>query len=73
MKADETYQKTSQQLAVDFPAGSTWLVFTDQVPHAALAGQYQLEQTFLLPVDAMQQPERSPLRVLEGLKDRRLV
>ncbi len=42
MKADEAYQKTSPQLAVDFPAGSTWLTFTDQVPHAATAGQYQL-------------------------------
>ena len=40
--------------------------------HAATAGQYQLEQTFLLPVEAMREPERSPLRVLEKLKRRRL-
>ena len=37
-----------------------------------MSGQYQLEQTFLLPVDAMNQPERSPLRVLERIKGRRL-
>ena len=37
-----------------------------------MAGQYQLEQTFLLPVDAMREPERSPLRILERIKRRRL-
>jgi hypothetical protein len=72
MKADEAFQKDSPQSRVDLPAGSTWLAFTDQVSHAATAGQYQLEQTFLLPVDAMRDPDRSPLRVLEKLKRRRL-
>jgi len=73
MKADETFQKESPQSRVDLPAGSTWMAFTDQVSHAATRGQYQLEQTFLLPVDAMGEPERSPLRVLERIKGRRLV
>jgi hypothetical protein len=73
MKADERFQKESPQSRVELPAGSTWLAFTDQVSHAATSGQYQLEQTFLLPVDAMQQPERSPLRVLERLKGRKLL
>jgi hypothetical protein len=72
MKEDQDFQARSPQTAVDFPAGSTWFAFTDQVSHAATAGQYQLEQTFLLPVTAMRTPERSPLRVLETLKDRRL-
>ncbi|MGH9143897.1 MAG: Kdo hydroxylase family protein [Vicinamibacterales bacterium] len=73
MKADETFQKESPQSRIDLPAGSTWLAFTDQVSHAATSGQYQLEQTFLLPVDAMGEPERSPLRVLERIKGRTLV
>jgi hypothetical protein len=73
MKEDERYQRTAPQTAVEFPAGSTWIAFTDQVSHAAMAGQYQLEQTFLLPVTAMLDERRSPLRVLEGLKGRRLV
>src|SRR5262245_6937852 len=72
MKADEKFQASTPQTAVDFPAGSTWMAFTDQVSHAAMAGQYQLEQTFLLPVDAMGEPERSPLRVLERIKGRSL-
>jgi hypothetical protein len=73
MKADLAYQKTAPQTAIDFPAGSTWIAFTDRVSHAAMAGQYQLEQTFLLPVDAMQQPAKSPLRILERIKKRALV
>jgi hypothetical protein len=73
MKADLAYQASAAQMSIDFPAGATWIVFTDQVSHAAMAGQYQLEQTFLLPVDAMRQPGRSPLRILEGIKQRALV
>jgi hypothetical protein len=38
-----------------------------------MSGQYQLEQTFLLPIDAMAEPERSPLKILERIKDRALI
>ena len=72
MKEDALYQQSAPQQSFEFPAGSTWMAFTDQVSHAAMAGQYQLEQTFLLPVEAMREPERSPLRVLERIKGRRL-
>jgi hypothetical protein len=67
MKRDEHFQRETAQTATDFPAGSTWMAFTDQVSHAATAGQYQLEQTFLVPVTAMREPARSPLRVLEKI------
>jgi hypothetical protein len=72
MKRDEAFQRETEQTATDFPAGSTWIAFTDQVSHAATAGQYQLEQTFLVPVAAMREPERSPLRVLESITGRKL-
>jgi hypothetical protein len=72
MKEDVAYQANAPQRAIEFPAGTTWIAFTDQVSHAAMAGQYQLEQTFLLPVDAMRDQSRAPLRVLERLKQRRL-
>ena len=72
MKEDAAYQKTAPQTAFDFPAGSAWMAFTDAVSHAAMAGQYQLEQTFLLPVDAMLDEQQSPLRILERLKGRTL-
>jgi 3-deoxy-D-manno-oct-2-ulosonic acid (Kdo) hydroxylase len=73
MKEDTAYQASVPQTAFDFPAGSAWMVFTDQVSHAAMAGQYQLEQTFLLPVGAMRDEQQSPLRILERLKGRRLL
>jgi hypothetical protein len=72
MKQDQQWQERSPQERVDLPAGSTWLTFTDQVSHAAMAGQYQFEQTFLVPVSAMLNEARSPLRTLERLKGRRL-
>jgi len=64
MKLDEAYQKSVEQIRHDFPAGSTWLVFTDQVSHAAHAGQFLLEQTFYLPVHTMCNPHLAPLSVL---------
>ena len=68
MKADSAYQSKAVRESFEFPADVTWMVYTDQVSHAAMGGQYALEQTFLLPVDAMLDPARSPLRVLERLR-----
>lgn len=66
-KLDSEYQQTCPKTAVSLPAGSTWIVYTDLVPHAVKSGQYCLEQTLYLPVAAMQEPALSPLRKLEGL------
>ncbi len=66
MKLDDAYQQNVSKTRFDFPSKSTWIVFTDQVSHAALRGQFLLEQTFYLPVDAMQNPELSPLRQWEN-------
>jgi hypothetical protein len=73
MKEDRSYQRRAPQTSFDFPAGSAWAVFTDSVSHAAMAGQHQLEQTFLVPVDAMRDEQQSPLRILEKLKGRSLL
>ena len=72
-KLDAAYQSAAPKADVTFAAGTTWLCFTDQVLHAALAGHCALEQTFHLSVAAMARPERSPLRVLERLAGRTLV
>jgi 3-deoxy-D-manno-oct-2-ulosonic acid (Kdo) hydroxylase len=72
MKADSDYQSQADQTTYDFPAGGTWMTFTDQVSHAATAGQYVLEQTFYLPVASMMNQSKSPLRVLERLTGQRL-
>lgn len=67
MKLDLDYQKNVSQDEIHFAPGSTWIVQTDHVSHAAMAGQHLLEQTFYLPVNAMLNPELSPLRTLEKL------
>jgi hypothetical protein len=71
-KLDDAYQQASPKTRIEFPAQSTWIVFTDRVMHAALAGQFLLEQTFYLPVAAMQDERYAPLRILEQLFQRKL-
>jgi 3-deoxy-D-manno-oct-2-ulosonic acid (Kdo) hydroxylase len=73
MKRDQRYQEEAEQVKIEFPAGSTWLAFTDQVPHAAMRGQYQLEQTFLLDISRLHDETTAPLYVLEKLAGRKLV
>lgn len=73
MKADLDYQKACPQQTLPFPPGSAWICFSDQTSHAAMSGQFMLEQTFFLPVRAMVQPECAPLGILERLKGRALV
>jgi hypothetical protein len=72
MKSDMDYQSAVAQTVHEFNPGSTWIVFTDQVSHAATGGQFALEQTYHLPVDCMLDPSQSPLRILERLLDRKL-
>lgn len=72
MKADEMYQQTASQQEINFPPGSTWIVQTDDVSHAAMKGQYVLEQTFYLPVKAMRDETKSPLRILENKLGKKL-
>ncbi|MFM8332771.1 MAG: Kdo hydroxylase family protein [Candidatus Methylumidiphilus sp.] len=72
-KLDAGYQRDCPKTAVSLPAGTSWIVYTDLVPHAVKSGQYALEQTFYLPVSAMQKPALSPLLTLESLLGRKLV
>jgi hypothetical protein len=67
MKADLSYQKNAPQQEIHFVPNTTWIVQTDHVSHAAMSGQHLLEQTFYLPVAAMQKPALSPLHTLERL------
>jgi hypothetical protein len=72
-KRDLEYQAQCPKRPLTFAAGTVWICYTDLVLHAALKGQHALEQTFLLPVEAMAEPDRSPLRILERMTGRRLV
>ncbi|MGA7886671.1 MAG: Kdo hydroxylase family protein [Acidobacteriaceae bacterium] len=72
LKENPQWQATCPKYAYQFPPGSSWMVYTDTVPHAVLAGQYALEQTLLVRPQAMVRPEVSPLRVLEEIAQARL-
>ncbi|MEO5734833.1 MAG: Kdo hydroxylase family protein, partial [Rubrivivax sp.] len=69
-KADAAFQRDSPQTRVDFAPGSTWVVFSDQVLHAAMGGQHIVEQTFYLDPSKQQQPQTSPRAILERLLGR---
>jgi 3-deoxy-D-manno-oct-2-ulosonic acid (Kdo) hydroxylase len=67
LKENQTFQEGCNKDHWDFSPGSCWAVFTDIVTHAALEGQYALEQTFLLPADAQINPEKAPINILERI------
>lgn len=71
-KHNSELQRTVKREIFEFPSGSTWIVCTDGLLHGALTGQFAFEQTLLVPVTAMAEPERSPLRILERLLGRSL-
>ena len=72
-KEDMAYQRDCAQEVVHFAPGTTWLCFSDQVMHAAVSGQYMLEQTIHLPVSALYDSRKSPLAILERLTGHALV
>lgn len=72
-KLDDAYQRTAPARDVEFPVRASWIAYTDSVVHAAIRGQYMLEQTFYLPVAAMAAPEAAPSRILERLVGRSLL
>ncbi|MES2355886.1 MAG: Kdo hydroxylase family protein [Pseudomonadota bacterium] len=73
VKADAYYQRTAPQQEFIFPAGSTWIFFSDQVVHAEMSGQFALDQIFHVHPEGMADPDISPLRILEDLAWRKLV
>ena len=71
LKENSEFQSAKEgKERVSFPPLATWLVYTDGVPHAALSGQFAMEQTFIVPVEALVAPEFAPIRVLEKLAGR---
>jgi hypothetical protein len=71
-KADAGYRARCPQREIRFAPGTTWLCYSDQVMHAAISGQFMLEQTIHLPLAAMYEPARAPLAILERLTGRAL-
>ncbi|MCH9631971.1 MAG: hypothetical protein S4CHLAM6_02940 [Chlamydiae bacterium] len=73
MKMDQSYQEKVNQEILEFPPMTCWMAFTDQVSHAVLSGQYAFEQSFYLPVEAQDSPEKSPLNYMEKLLQKSLM
>jgi len=67
MKEDAGFQRTCRKDRWEFPAGSTWIVFTDSASHACLSGQYALEQTFIVSRANLACPDKAPIAILEKL------
>lgn len=67
LKQSEYFQANCDKQRLEFPPNTTWLVYTDGVPHAALSGQYALEQTFIIPVEALVVKEKAPIKILEAI------
>ena len=72
LKENRGFQADTRNERLEFPPLSTWLVFTDGVPHAALSGQFAMEQTYIVGAEALVEPEQAPIRVLERLCGRKL-
>jgi hypothetical protein len=72
-KRDPEYQSAADAHLQDFPAGTSWIVYTDQTPHAALAGSCAFEQTFHVRPEVLANPGSAPLAILERLMGRPLV
>jgi hypothetical protein len=67
LKENTDFQQNWPKQQLVFPPGCAWMVYTDGVPHAVLAGQYALEQTYIVPPEAFVTPEVAPIRVLETI------
>jgi hypothetical protein len=67
LKSRVDYQQSCPKYTFEFPPQSTWLSFTDIVPHAVLSGQFALEQTFLISRASLACPEAAPAAILERL------
>jgi len=73
LKRNEEFQKNCAKYHFAFPPGSTWLTFTDVLPHSVHSGQHALEQTFIISRFSLANTENAPVSILESLCGRPLV
>jgi hypothetical protein len=72
LKSNAEFQSNCPKYRLEFEPGAAWMAFTDVVPHAVESGQFAMEQTLIVPPDALSTPERAPIAILEKLAGRRL-
>lgn len=72
LKFNHEYQENSPKYRFEFPPDSTWMVFTDVVPHAVLSGRYALEQTVIVRRESLVGKQHAPIEILESICNRPL-
>ncbi len=72
LKEQGDFQQNCPKTRLEFPPNTTWMCYTDSVPHAVLSGQYALEQTFIIPLSALVTPDKAPIRILEKMAGTKL-
>ena len=72
LKFNQQYQRDCAKYRFEFPPDSTWMVFTDIVPHAVLSGQHALEQTVIVRRESLASRQHAPIEILESLCGRPL-
>ncbi|MGH9581466.1 MAG: Kdo hydroxylase family protein [Bryobacteraceae bacterium] len=67
LKRNADFQANCAKYKFDFPPGSTWLAFTDVLPHSVHSGQHALEQTFIVDRRSLANSADAPVAILEHL------
>ena len=73
LKHNAEYQRDCPKYRLEFPPDSTWMCFTDIVPHAVLSGRYALEQTVIVSRASLLAPRNAPVEILQELCHRPLI
>jgi hypothetical protein len=73
LKENAKFQAECPKTRLEFPPLSTWIVFTDCVAHSVQSGQFAVEQTLLIPPQALVAPQHAPYRILESIAGKPLV
>jgi hypothetical protein len=72
LKQNGDYQLNCAKYRFNLPPGSTWLVFTDVVPHAVLSGRLALEQTVIVSRTSLFDRALAPSSILEQIAGKNL-
>ena len=72
LKGNAEYQRDCPKYRFEFPPNTTWMVFTDVVPHAVLSGRFAIEQTFIVARSSLVNPRHAPASILESLSGKSL-
>ncbi len=67
LKFNGEYQQSCAKYRFEFPPDSTWMVFTDVVPHSVLSGRYALEQTVIVRRESLMRRENAPIEILQAI------